>query len=189
MDTAKKAGVPIALPILVVVILAAMFYLATFYPDLGKTQSPEKTVEDFYTAYAQSDSTGMAENLSVFWSLQFLPQYVDKSPSELIAQRDDIVKDTAGVLSSTTTEVESELKIKVLPEYTQKWNNTAMVVYSGLLGEEELGRQVALLVREKENFYIYLWMPFYDDESLETLQSDFSEFDTYYSEVLANDKW
>ena len=178
-----------ALPILVVVIFAAMFYLATYYPDLGKTQGPEKAVENFYIAYAQSDYQGMAENLSVFWSLQFLPQYGDKSPTELIAQRDEIVKAAAEILSSTTTEVESELKIKVLPEFTQKWNNTAMVVYAGFLGEEELGREVALLVKEDNNYYLYLWMPFYNDESLETLKSDFSEFDTYYSEVLANDKW
>jgi len=189
LDTAKKAGVPIVLPILAVIAFAAMFCLATFYPNIGKTGGPEKTVENFYLAYAGSDYEGMAENLSVFWSLQFLPQYGVNKPSELIEKRPEIVKDTAEILSSTTTDIDTELKVKVLPEYTQEWNNTAMVVYAGLKDEEEMGREVALLVKEKEDFYIYIWMPIYDEESIETLKSEFSEFDTYYSEILTNDEW
>lgn len=189
MDTAKKAGVPIVLPILAVIAFAAMFCLATFYPNIGKTGGPEKNVENFYAAYADSDHQGMAENLSVFWSLQFLPQYGGNKPSELIEKRPEIEKDTAEILSSTTTDVDTELKIKVLPEYTQEWNNTAMVVYAGFKDEEELGREVALLVKEKDSFYMYIWMPIYDDESIEALKSEFSEFDTYYSEVLTNDEW
>ncbi len=189
MDTPKKAGFPKILPVLIVVILAAMYYIAAYYPDLGQAKGPEKTVDNFYASYINSDYQGMAENLSVFWSLQFLPQYSGSKPSELIAQRDVIEKETAELLSSTTTNIETGLKIEVQKEYTKEWKNTAMVVYAGSLGEEELGREVALLVKENKQFYLYMWMPFEDDASLSALETDFSKFDTYYTEVLAKDQW
>ncbi|HNX28054.1 MAG TPA: hypothetical protein PKN87_01390 [Syntrophomonadaceae bacterium] len=189
MDTFKKAGVPKILPVLIVVILAAMYYVAAYYPDLGKTNNPEKTVEDFYVSYINSDYQGMAENLSVFWSVQFLPQYSTSKPSEVIAQRETIEKETADILSATTTDIQSGLKITVLPEYTKEWENTAMVVYSGSLDEEELGREVALLLKENQKFYLYMWMPCGDDAALTALETDFAKFDADYTQVLASDQW
>lgn len=189
MDTPKKAGVPRAIPVIIVVTLAVMYYIAAFHPQLGQASGPEKTVNKFYASYSSNDYQGMAESLSVFWSTQFLPQYQGSVPSELIAQRTEIEKATADILSENTNEAQTGLKIEVLPDYTQEWENTAMVVYGGTLDEEELGREVALLVKEKQEFYLYMWMPFQNDEALTALEADFNKFDAYYTEVLATDKW
>ena len=185
MDTPKKDGVPKILPVLIVVIFAVMYYFAAFYPTTG----PEKTVEKFYASYIDKDFQGIAESVSVFWAVQFLPQHSSEKPSELIAKRETIEKETAAYLAENPAETQTDLTVEVLPEYTKEWENTAMVVYAGFKGEEKLGREVALMLKENNNYYLYMWIPLENDAVLEEAQASFEKFDADYTKVLANDEW
>ncbi|MDD3895158.1 MAG: hypothetical protein PHU36_09110 [Syntrophomonadaceae bacterium] len=185
MDTPKKDGVPKILPVLIVVIFAVMYYFAAFYPTTG----PEKTVEKFYASYIDKDYQGMAESVSVFWAVQFLPQHSSEKPSELIAKRETIEKETVAYLAEAPTETQNDLRVEVLPEYTKEWENTAMVVYASFKGEEELGKEVALMLKENNNYYLYMWIPLESDAVLEETQTTFEKFDADYTKALLNDEW
>lgn len=185
MDATKKDGVPKILPVLIVLILAVMYYFAAFGPALA----PEKSVENFYASYLNSDYEGMAEYLSVFWSAQYLSQYGSDKPSQLLAARETIEKETAAFLAAGTAPAQTDLKIEVLPEYTEEWENTAMVVYAGFMGEEELGREVSVLLKENKQFYLYTWLPFENDTALESLKANFKTLDADYTKILLNDEW
>ena len=64
----------------------------------------------------------MAEYLSVFWSVQLLPQYQNLSPSELINSRPEIEKDIAGILAEIEkdTTYPEDLHIVINSQYTRQ---------------------------------------------------------------------
>lgn len=184
MET-KKEGVPIILPILSVLIFAAMYIYAAYGPVNG----PEKTVEKFYASYQTGDYQGMAESVSVFWAVQYLPQYSTAKPSELMAERESIEKEAAAFFEQGAAEPNTDLKVEVQPEYTSEWENSAMVVYAGFNGEEPLGREMALLLKENDNYYLYMWFPLESDQVLEEARESFAAFDADYTRVLIEDTW
>ncbi|MDD2373451.1 MAG: hypothetical protein PHF03_07755, partial [Syntrophomonadaceae bacterium] len=127
MSKPVKSGVPKSLFVLIIVILASMFYYAA-YRDYS---NPEVTVKSFYQAYFKSDYETMSQNLSVFWGVQFMPQYMLMSPEELIENRPAIEESMTEFISRMESEnkVPADMSIKVLPKYTQRAENTALVAY------------------------------------------------------------
>ena len=116
-----------------------------YYYAAMDVSEPEKVVEDFHSAYFNRDYETMAENLSVFWSVQFLPQYTSQSPAELLNNRDQIVKEISQVIAEQEEEniLEDNYSIEVNPEYTRKGTNSAVVVYSVKQDGNKLGMELA----------------------------------------------
>lgn len=184
MDRTVPAGVPKILYVLIIVILAAMYYYAAM--DVSE---PEKVVEDFYSAYFNRDYETMAENLSVFWSVQFLPQYTSQSPAELLNNRDQIVKEISQVIAEEEEEniLEDNYSIEVNPEYTRKGTNSAVVVYSVKQDGNKLGMELALLINEAGQFRIFSVNPV-DTELLSRItEDDIQELEESFTELLGTE--
>jgi len=185
LETSKKTGIPRFIFIIIPLILAAMYYYAVFI----ESNPAEKTVEDFYQAYLSQDYDTVAEKLSVFWSLQLLPQYSSMSPQELIDNREQIEKDTSAVIAEIegqNGELASEENIEVvpLPEYTIIVENSALVVYSILENGQQSGMEMAILIMEKGQLRIYSISPV-NEQILQTIsKEDLLKFDENLKELL-----
>ena len=103
----------------------------------------------------------MSANLSVFWSVQFLPQYTSLSPAELLNNRDAIIKEVRQVIAEGEKEniLEEDYSIEVLPEYTRQGTNSALVVYSIKENGREVSLEMAILIKEDSQFRIFNMMP------------------------------
>lgn len=143
--------VPLFIPIIIVLVLGAMFYYAAFLdvPD------PEETVVEFYEAYFDKDYQTAASNMSVFWASQFLPQYSGMTSQELLAKGDDIRQATADffTLAEKQSPPLTDMKITVDPEYSKTGEYAALVVYK-LENSEMESLEMAMLIKETDRFYI-----------------------------------
>jgi len=176
-------NVPGSLFIIIIAILAAMYYYAA-YIDLP---APEKTLKNFYQAYFERDFDTVAENLSVLWSVRLLPQYASLKPAELIEKRDAIEKET----SRTIAEIEAENKelsgitVEIMPSYTKEGENSALVVYSLKKNGKPISTEMAILVKESGQLRIYD-ITSVTNEDLEYIKDyDISELDRGLADLLA----
>jgi len=177
-----KSGVPKSLFVLIIVILASMFYYAA-YRDYS---NPEVAVKTFYQAYFKSDYPTMAQNLSVFWGVQFMPQYMLMSPQELIENRPAIEKSMAEFISQMESEnkVPANMSIKILPKYTQRADHTALVVYEFRQHNKSVGMEMSLLVKEHNRMRIFQMMPA-DQAQLDQLTgNDIAPMEASFKEML-----
>lgn len=160
--------VPRSLFVIIVLLLAGLYSYAAFMDK----PAPEKTVNDFYQAYFSKDYNTVASNLSVFWAVRFLPDYQDKNPAELLAERSQIEKEIAAVIAEIEAEntLPEGLSIKVLEEYTKIGTNGALVVYDFLEKGQPTSREAALLINEKGQFRIFNMSPI-DDSVMEEVKS------------------
>ena len=182
MSKPVKKGVPKSLFILIIVILASMFYYAA-YRDYS---NPEVTVKSFYQAYFKSDYETMSQNLSVFWGVQFMPQYMLMSPQELIENRPTIEDSMTEFISRMESEnkVPSNMSIKILSKYTQRADNTALVAYEFRQQNKLVGIEMALLVKENNRMRI-LQMMQVDQKQLNQLSgNDIAEMEESFKEIL-----
>jgi hypothetical protein len=177
-----KSGVPKSLFVLIIVILASMFYYAA-YRDYS---NPEVVAKSFYGAYFKSDYDTMAQNLSVFWGVQFMPQYMLMSPQELLENRPAIEESMTEFISRMESEnkVPANMSIKVLPKYTQRANNTALVAYEFRQQNKSIGMEMALLLKENNRMRILKMMPI-DQAQLDQLTgNDIAEMEESFQEML-----
>lgn len=182
MDKPVKYGVPKVLSVLIIVILASMYYYAA-YRDYS---NPEVAVKDFYNAYFHHDYQTEAENLSVFWGVQFMPQYMLMSPNELIANRPAIEKNMAEFISRVEAEsqIPAGMKIKVLSQYTQREENTALVAYEFKENNKSIGMEMALLLKEKNRMYILKMIPVEKEQLQQLRGEDISALEESFKEML-----
>lgn len=166
---------------LMAAILALMYYYAAFVD----TAPAENVVADFYDAYFSRDYERVAQNLSVFWAVQFLPQYSNYSPAELLKNRDQVIKDIAEVI----TEIESgnkfpsELSIKIEKKYSKKGKNSAIVAYSFIESGQKHGMEMAILIYEQEAWRIISFAPA-DPAELETItKEDIQNLDRQFANL------
>ena len=177
-----KTGVPKVLPVLIVAILAGMYYYAA-YVDIS---SPDKTVDHFYQAYFAKDYESVAQDLSVFWSVNYLPQYVNMSPSELLQNRAEIEKETAAMLQNLEGDqpLEEDISIEVLKEYTKTGEYSALVVYQVMQQEQPIQKEVAFLIREAGDYKIINLSPIRESD-LEIVKSyDLDQLDDSFKQLL-----
>lgn len=150
----KRASyVPKYIYVIIIATLAVMF----IYGQYIDSTPAEKTVENFYNAYFNRDFDTVAQYLSVFWSVQFLPQYQDLSPRELIERRPDIEKDIARILAELEKDITypEDLHIVINSEYTRETANSAIVGYVFQEKEETSGVELAILINESGAYRIY----------------------------------
>jgi len=160
--------VPRFLLVVIVLLLAGMYSYAAFMDK----PAPEKTVNNFYQGYFTKDYNAVASNLSVFWSVRFLPEHQDQTPAELLAARSQIEKEIATVIAEieADNELPEGLEIKILEEYTKIGTNSALVVYDFLEQGQPTSREAALLINEKGQFRIFNMSPL-DDSLMEEVKN------------------
>ncbi len=177
-----RTGVPKLLPVLIVAIMAGMYYYAAFVD----VSSPDKTVDHFYQAYFDRDYETVAHDLSVFWSLNYLPQYRDMSSAELMQNRAEIEQETAAMLKSLEENqpTEQDVSVEVLKEYTKTGEYSALVVYQVMQQEQPVQKEVAFLIREAGGYKIINLSPI-EDSDLELVESySLDQLDESFKELL-----
>jgi hypothetical protein len=165
---------------LVVLVIASFVYFNRDHSD------PGVVVRTYYQAYFKGDYETMAQNLSVFWGVQFMPQYMTMSPQELIENRPAIEKNMAEFISGMElgNKVQDNMSINMLPEYTQRTDNTALVVYEFRQQNKAVGMEMALLLKENNHMRI-LKMITVDQEQLDHLTgNDIAEIEESFKEML-----
>lgn len=169
MSKTTPAGVPKVLYVFIIVILAAMYYYAA-YIDVSK---PEKVVQNFYAAYFDRNYEKVAENLSVFWSVQFLPQYTSQSPAQLLENRDKIVAEVRDVIAEVEkgNQIPPDMSVRVLPQYTKQRPNSALVAYSVQQDVRPASMEMAILIKEAGRYRIYSMTPV-NTEALEMIKEE-----------------
>lgn len=174
--------VPPILYMLIVFVLGCMYYYAEFID----TPSPEDTMQVFYKAYFNSDYHTVAQNLSVFWCAQLLPQYAAQKPSELLDNRPAIERDIQPVIRhlQEDSQIPQGLSIEILSEYTKKGKYGALVVYQFMQDDKPLNIEAAVLIKENQSFKILSFAPV-DRDSLPQVQSfDIEQFDMNIKTLL-----
>ncbi len=172
--------VPRSLLALVVIILGAMYYYAA-YVDVP---TPDDTVTEFYEAYFNQDYSLAAENISVFWAAQLLPEYADLQPAELLSDRAALENEAAQFFSLVEQQnpTPADVAVKVNPAYSRVGEYSALVVYELTQGSEPASMEIAMLIKETNRFYIINIYPLQEENlkdiqefDMETLDSDFKE--------------
>lgn len=179
-----KRRVPRFIFVMILVCFAGLYWYAV-YGDTP-TASPEKTVTDFYQAYFNRDFDTVAQNLSVFWSVRFLPEYASMSAAELLENSPQIEKDIASVISEIEqdNQIPSGVTVDIIKDYTRVGQDSAIVVYDFNEDGTVTSREAAILILENGQFKIFNMSPV-DDSVLEQIKTvDMNSLDKNFEELL-----
>ncbi len=182
MEKPASPSFPRSLLLIILLILGAMYYYAA-YIDYREA---ERTVEDFYQAYFSRDFDTVSENLSVFWSLRLLPQYGDLTPAQLLEKRADIEKETAHAITTIEShnQLPEDVSIEIMPEYTKEGLHSAIVVYSFRESGEISGTELAILIKEKDDFRIFALTPVAPQDLPQIKQESLDELEESFQNLL-----
>ena len=186
MENTSPARVPRFIWVVVIAILASMYTYAVYFDPTN----PEKTVENYFQAYLTKDYNTVASNLSVFLAARSLPQYAEMTPAELLSNRAKIEKDLSKVVASMdkSNPVPKNITIEVMPEYTKKGTNAAIVLYQFKVAGKDSGMQAAILIKEKGRFRI-IDMTAIDPLALEQIKAEnIDTLDTNFEQLLTAEK-
>ncbi|CFX85564.1 Uncharacterized [Syntrophomonas zehnderi OL-4] len=183
MENTVRTGVPKWIWVVIIALLASMYSYAAFFDPTR----PDKIVEDFYQAYFTKDYDTVAHDLSVFWSVRFLPQYAEMSPEELVNNRAKVEKDISQVIAAIEKDNPSpqNFEIEIKKPYTKVGNYSAVVFYEFKEKNVSQGMEAALLIKEKGQFRIFIMSPV-DAKSLDQVNAsiDIKELDANFKELL-----
>ena len=181
MDKPVTRSIPIFIPLLIVTIIASMYYYAAFVES-----SPQQPVENFYQAYFERDYDTVSQNLSVFYSIRFLPQYSTMTPAQLLENRDTIEKETSKVIAQieSKNELPKNLSIEIMPSYTKKSENSALVVYTFKENGQPSGMELAILIKEKGKYRIFNLSPVAAQDLEQVKQGNLQELDAGFKKLL-----
>lgn len=182
MENTSPARVPRFIWVVIIALLASMYSYAVYFDPTN----PEKTVKNYFQAYLTKDYDAVASNLSVFLAARTLPQYAEMTSVELVNNREKIEKDLSKVISSMekNNPVPENITIEVMPEYTKKGNNAAIVLYQIKVAGKDSGMQAAILIMEKGRFRI-MDMTAIDPQALEQIKAEnIDELDANFAEIL-----
>ncbi len=171
---------------IVIALLASMYTYAVYFDPTN----PEKTVENFYQAYFTKDYDTLASNASVFWAVDFLPQYGNMTNTELLNNRAKIEKDLSKVLADMKKNdpIPEDIKIEVIKSYTKKGNYAAIVVYQIKEAGIAQGAEAAILIKENGRFRILQTLPV-GPETLEQIKAqNIDELDANLAKLLTAEK-
>jgi len=182
MSKAASSRTPRSLFLLIAIILGAMYYYAAFVAF----DNPENSVRNFYQAYFAEDFNQAAQNVSVFWSAQFLPQYMSLEPQQLIANRSAIERDTAIVLEGfrKNDPVPEGMELEIMSAYTKKSDRAAVVAYKFVRAGQPPGYQAAILIKEKYSYLIYTTTPIAESNLKELDKVDLKALNDNFKQLL-----
>lgn len=148
--------------------------------------SPDKTVYHFYHAYFEQDYDTVAQDLSVFWAVNLLPQYHDLTPAELLQKRAEIEQETGAVLKGfeENQPAEKGLAIEVLKDYTRIGEYSALVVYQVMQQGQPFQKEVAFLIKEDGGYKIVNFSPVQDTDLKLIIDYDLEQLDESFKELL-----
>ena len=178
--------VPRALFVIIILLFGALYWFAAY----GDNPAPEKTVKTFYTAYFNRDYDTVAKNLSVFWSVRFLPQYAALSPTELLNNRAKIEADISKVIADIEkdNQIPKGISIEIQKEYTKQGQNSALVVYGFQENGKITSMETAVLIKENGQLRIFNMSPV-DPETLEQIKSiDIKILDENFTNLMQPEK-
>lgn len=181
MDKPITRSIPMFIPVLVVLLLASMYYYAAFVDN-----SPEQTVQDFYQSYFERDYDTVSANLSVFWSIRFLPQYSSMTPAQLLENRDTIEKETSKIIAEieSKNEIPKNMSIEIMPSYTKKAEHSALVVYTFKENGTPSGMELAILIKENGKFRIFNMSPVAPQDLEQVKQGNLQELEDGFINLL-----
>ncbi len=186
MAETKPTRVPRSFFVIIVLILAGMYYYAAYIDNSG----PEKTVENFYQAYFNRDFTTVSQNLSVLWGVRLLPQYSAMPPAELLKNRARIEKDVSGILAEAekNNQIPENTTISILKEYTKEGKNSAVVVYAIKENGKTTYQEAAILVREENKLRILQMVPVNEQTLEQVKQIDINTLDSNFESLYTTSK-
>lgn len=174
--------VPALLYLLIIALLAGMYYYAAFV----QFAKPEKVVSSYYEAYFSGDFKAVSEHTSVFMAARNLQQYTYMPASSLLAERRDIEDDMARLLEQNIDVAQLEgLSVETMPEYTRQGKNTAIVVCKLMKDGQQVMMQEILLDREKGRLRIYDTVPIGQQNLPEIKKVDMKDMDAQYDAMIA----
>ncbi|MDD3267915.1 MAG: hypothetical protein PHX14_01220 [Syntrophomonadaceae bacterium] len=181
MSKPTTRSIPTFIPLLIVVIIGSMYYYAAFVES-----SPEKTVQDFYQSYFERDYDTVSKNLSVFWSIRFLPQYSTMTPAQLLENRETIEKESSKVIAEieSKNELPKNISIELMPSYTKKAEYSALVVYTFKENDQPSGMELAILIKEKGKYRIFNMSPVAAQDLEQVKQGNLQELDAGFKKLL-----
>ena len=174
--------IPSSLFVLVLIILGAMFYYAAYVDK----PTPEETLSEFYEAYFTQDYALAAENVSVFWAAQLLPEYADMKPAELLANRATLEKEVSHFFSLVEQQnpTPPDVSIQVDPGYSRIGEYGALVVYELTQNNEPISMEIAMLIKETDRFYIINIYPLHPDNFKDIQEFDMEALDSDFRQIL-----
>jgi len=178
--------VPRALFVIIILAFGALYWWAAY----GDTPAPEKTVKTFYTAYFNRDFNTVSQNLSVFWSVRFLPQYAAMTPTELLANRTKIEADISKVIADIEkdNQIPKGISIEVNKVYTKQGENSAIVVYGFKENGKITSMETAVLIKENGQLRIFNMSPV-DPQTLDQIKAiDIKVLDENFTNLLTPEK-
>lgn len=164
MEKTSPAKVPVFIWVVIIALLAGLYGYAAYWDPAR----PENTVRNYYQAYLAGDYDKVANNLSVFWALRLLPQYMDMDAPELLANRAEIEKELSQVIKEMESmygDTHNDVTIEILKPYTKEGSASAVVVYKFKEDSQAAGMGAAILIKEQGRFRIFTMTPI-DDSSL-----------------------
>lgn len=139
--------VPLALPIIALLIIAGLW----FYADRYDPGNPKNVVGSLYKALNAKQYDKVADSFSVMFLAEFAPEYMGKKPSELTAQRPEIVKKAAEMFGKILNE--QPCNVTILAANVKTGSFAAVVpYYLEMGGQKQLN--AALLVKENNQFKV-----------------------------------
>lgn len=181
MDKTAPRGTPKILFILIIAILAGMYYYAAYV----EFANPEKTVSTYYEAALNQDYDTQAQNLSVFILMQF-PQYMYQDPSDLLKDRPAKEQELRDLLAKQGESIAPPegISIDIMPEYTRKGTYSALVAYNIIQEGEPAYTELAMLIKEAGRYRIISTLPIPEESLKEITDSDIAELDKSFQQLL-----
>lgn len=139
--------IPLALPVIALLVIVGMW----FYADRYDPESPKNVVANLYKALNAKQYDKVADSFNVTFLAEFMPDYLDKKPSELLAVRSELVKKGSELFAKQQTE--GTFTVTVLAANTKTGDYAAVVpYYLEMDGQKQL--LAAILVKENGSFKI-----------------------------------
>lgn len=139
--------IPLALPIIALLVIAGMW----FYSDRYDPGNPKNVVTNLYKALNAKQYDRVADSFNVTFLAEFMPEYLDKKPSELQAGRAELVAKGSELFAKQQTE--GTFMVTVLTANTKVGDFAAVVpYYLEMDGQKQL--LAAILVKENGSFKI-----------------------------------
>lgn len=178
-----KRRVPRSIFVIILVCFSALYWWAAY----GDKPAPEKVVQNFYQAYFNRNFDVVAQNLSVFWSVRFLPDdYANMSPADLLKNRPQIEKQIAAVISDIEkdNQIPQGVTISIMKDYTKIGKESAVVVYGFMENGKQTSMEAAILILEDGQFRIFNMSPIDDTVLPQVKDLDITKLDQSFTDLL-----
>lgn len=139
--------IPLVIPIIALLVIAGMW----FYSDRYDPGNPKNVVANLYQALNTKQYDKVADSFNVTFLAEFMPEYLDKKPSELEALRPELVKKGSELFAKQQTE--GTFTVTVVAAHIKAGDYAAVVpYYLEMDGQKQL--LAGILVKENGSFKI-----------------------------------